>query len=369
MRRFRPVPFLVLVFLLWNCNSNAPDEPGLENREVHCQDVIPSPLALWSEFLDRSAVTEQIDTLKTHGLSLFQNITSVEVARRDAKAANLFHQASCQGLEVRAWLTLPEQDGYWPNELNVDLFAEKVYDLANWIREAGWPIEWIVVDMEPDLDFLNALMEKLEQGDILGAIGLFIESHDPERYAQSKGKFTRMVEALQEMDFKVMVVTFPMVLDDLVDGDSSIQDALNTPVDGIPWDELSFMAYTTVFERFIPNDITPFLIKSYGRDALAAYGDKAALDLGVLGQGGITGGEGITEIQEFLAQVGVAKFVGLSRIHAYSLDGILGMENPEPWFEAFQTTPRDIGDQFTVNLLRGIIQLLDDLIQDPPASS
>ncbi len=365
MKQCLPAFFLVTALILSNCSSSTKDQPGQENGEITCEDVIPSPLALWSEFLEQADVVAQIDTLKTHGLSLFQNITSVEVETRDPKVANLLHQASCRGLEVRAWLTLPEEDGYWPNELNVDLFTEKVYELANWIREAGWPIEWIVVDMEPDLNLLRTLMEMLEEGDILGVIALLIETHDIERYVQSKQKFTQMVETLQGMGFKVMLVTFPMVLDDLLDGDSSIQDALNTPVDGIPWDEFSFMAYTTVFERFIPNDITPFLVKSYGLDALAAYGDKAALDLGVVGKGGMSGGEGITDIQEFLAQLGVAKFAGLTNIHVYSLDGFLDMEDPQPWFEAFQTTPRDIGDQFTVNLLRSIIQLLDELIQDP----
>lgn len=365
---------LLVVLPVYSCNqeSTSPgDDPN--GPDLVCQDVNVSPYALWSEFLAPDLVLDQVSTLKDHALSLYQMITSDTVDARDPQTANLLGQASCQGLEVRAWLTLPVEEGYWPNEKNVDLFAQKAYALANWIQSEGWPIEWIVVDMEPDFQMMEQLMSMLENGDILGAVGLLVESHDQATYVQSVQKFTQLVETLHAMGFKVMVVTFPLVLDDLGDGDSSIQDALNTPVDGIPWDQISFMAYTTVFERIIPNDITPFLVKSYSRDALAAYGDRAAIDLGVIGGGGMMEGEGITNIQEFRAQVGAARGTGLTNIHAYSLDGILSLEeeqqqDPQVWYEAFQVEPRDVPDQFTVNLMRCILQLLDNLIKDSPST-
>ena len=361
---------LVVVLAFYSCNQESTSQDDDSNGpDPACQDVNASPYALWSEFRAPDLVLGRVSTLKDHGLSLYQMITSDAVDARDPQIANLLGQASCQGLEVRAWLTLPVEEGYWPNEKNVERFVQKAYALANWIQSEGWPIEWIVVDMEPDYQMMDQLMSMLENGDILGAVGLLVESHDQATYVQSVRQFTQMVEALHAMGFKVMVVTFPLVLDDLGDGDSTIQDALNTPVDGIPWDQISFMAYTTVFERIIPNDITPFLVKSYGRDALAAYGDRAAIDLGVIGEGGMMAGEGITNIQEFRAQVGAARGTGLTNIHAYSLDGIISLEeeqqqDPQIWFEAFQVEPRDVPDQFTVNLMRSIIQLLDDLIKD-----
>jgi hypothetical protein len=374
MRKHFSIRFLPAALFLFACTHGSTGQDTLSNGpEPGCQEVTASPLALWSEFLSPEAVLEQVPHLKNHALSLYQDITSDAVDARDPGVARLFQQASCQGLEVRAWLTLPVEEGYWPNEENVDTFAEKAYDLADWIRSEGWSIEWIVVDMEPGYDLMQELFSRIENGDILGALGLLIDSHDSVLYAQSVRKFTRMVETLHGMGFKVMLVTFPLVLDDLKDGDATIQDALNTPVEGIPWDELSFMAYTTVFESVIPNDITPFLIKSYGLDAKAAYGGRAGVDLGVIGEGGMMAGAGITNIQEFRAQVGAAKQAGLTNIHAYSLNGILFLEeghqqDPQTWFQAFQAESRDVPDQFTVNLLRSVIQLVDQLIRDPDSS-
>ena len=56
-------------------------------------------------------------------LSLYQNIRSDQIG--DPGVHTFLSQAACSGVEVRAWLTLPEEDGYRPNEKNVDIFIEK----------------------------------------------------------------------------------------------------------------------------------------------------------------------------------------------------------------------------------------------------
>jgi hypothetical protein len=106
-------------------------------------------------------------------------------------------------------------------------------------------------------------------------------------------------------------------------------------------------------------EITPYLVYSYGSDAKRAYGDRAAIDIGVLGSVGMNVEQGITDIQEMRAQVGAAKEAGLTEIHAYSLDGILTLENQEQWYEAFDAPPRPAPEQTTVTLFRSALQLLD----------
>ena len=354
------------VLPLSSCGGGPPGTGPEPDPGGGCRSVLPSPYALWSEFKPLETVRGQLPALREHGISLYQNVRSSQVDARDPAVAELLGRAGCEGVELRAWLTLPEDSGYWPNEENADLFAEKALDLAGWIRASGWPIDWIVADMELGLGAMRELMDRFASGDLAGAVALLLGNLDPEGYARNLQRYTDLVESLHALGFKVMVVTFPMVLDDLEDGDASVQDALNIPVDGIPWDELSFMAYTTVFETyiesFLPNDITPYLVSSYAQDAREAYADRAAIDIGVIGDDGITGGEGITDLQEIRAQVGAAKSAGVPRIHAYSLDGILGMEDPGSWYEAFQAAPRSFDSQFTVDLLRELIRFLDRCI-------
>lgn len=346
---------LFSAFLITACHGGS----GPLYRAADCPEPAATPFALWSEFIEHGEVLEQIPALEAHSISLYQNIRSEHIG--DPETGAFLDQAACQGIEVRAWLTLPEEEGYWPNEKNAGLFIEKALDLARWIRSSGWPIEWIVVDMEPDLQLMEALMEAAEEGRWLEAAMLILGNRDPESYAASVDAYTDMVKELHEMNFKVMVVTFPLVLDDLGDGDDNVQDLLNTPVDGIPWDEVSFMVYTTIFTKFLGIPMEPYLVYSYGLDAVRHFGERAAVDLGVVGAGGMVEGEGIEEIQELRAQVGAARAAGLERIHVYSLEGILLLEDEEAWYGAFQAPASPPEKQAAVDLLRGFIRLADGL--------
>jgi len=350
---------IVLIFFFILFVSACHGGSGPPYRPTDCPKPVSTPYALWSEFIEHEEVLEQIPALKSHAISLYQNIRSEQIG--DPETGAFLDQAACQGVEVRAWLTLPEEEGYWPNEKNADLFIEKALELAQWIRSSGWPIEWIVVDMEPDLQLMNALIAAAEEGRWLDAAMLILGNRDPESYAASVGAYTGLVDALHEMGFKVMVVTFPMVLDDLGDGDDNNPPLLTTPVDGIPWDEVSFMVYTTTFTKFLGIPMGPYLIYSYGLDAVRHYGERAAVDLGVVGKGGMIEGQGIRDVQELRAHVGAARAAGLQMIHVYSLEGILLLEDEAAWYEAFRAPASTPEKQTAVDLLRGLIRLADGL--------
>jgi hypothetical protein len=140
-----------------------------------------------------------------------------------------------------------------------------------------------------------------------------------------------------------------------------IQDVMNIPVDQVPWDEFSFMAYTTTFSRFLQTELSSDLVHSYGLDAVMAYGEKAAIDLGIIGHEGMVAEEGMTDVEEIRAQVGAAKEAGLTRIHAYSLDGIVHLDEQDPWYESFQAPPIPPEEEVAVSVFRGVLQFLDRL--------
>ena len=342
-----------LVLLLVGCG----DSPCATCAQSACRPVAESPFGLWSEFLGPEEVATHLPQLSTHGIALYQNIPSTEVGT--PRTGALLQRASCLGLGVRAWLTLPEADGYWPNERNAEQFAAEALRLARWIRDSSWPIDWIVVDMEPDLQTMTLLIEMLGAGDLAGALEILFGNLDPDAYADAWRVFSALLDALHAMGFRVMVVTFPLVLDDLGDDDATVQDILNTPVQGLPWDEVSFMVYTTTFAQFLGRHITPYLVQTYGADAARVYGERAALDLGVIAHGGMVEAEGITEVEELRAQVGAARHAGVERIHAYSLDGIAGLVDRAPWYDAFEAPAQVVEEQAEVVAFRRALALLD----------
>ncbi|MEW6444017.1 MAG: hypothetical protein AB1640_23985 [bacterium] len=123
------------------------------------------------------------------------------------------------------------------------------------------------------------------------------------------------------------------------------------------------MAYTTTFSDLLGVDLGPFLVYSYGMDAIRFHGDRAALDIGVFGEAGMVGdGGGIADVEQMRAQIGAAKEAGLARIHAYSLDGVVGLGNGTEWYEAFQA-PASLPDgESNVILFRSGLRLVDALL-------
>jgi hypothetical protein len=121
------------------------------------------------------------------------------------------------------------------------------------------------------------------------------------------------------------------------------------------------MAYTTTFSRFLQTELSSDLVHSYGLDAVMAYGEKAAIDLGIIGHEGMVAEEGMTDVEEIRAQVGAAKEAGLTRIHAYSLDGIVHLDEQDPWYESFQAPPIPPEEEVAVSVFRGVLQFLDRL--------
>jgi len=158
------------------------------------------------------------------------------------------------------------------------------------------------------------------------------------------------------------VVPIPIVLDHILDDDAMIQDIMNIPVDQVPWDEFSFMAYTTTFSRLLQTELSSDLVYSYGRDALETYGEKAAIDLGIIGHEGMVAEEGMTRVEEIRALVGAAKEAGLARIHVYSLDKIVHLDEQDPWYASLQAPsipPRE--EEAAGSVFRGVLQFLDRL--------
>ena len=67
-------------------------------------------------------------------------------------------------------------------------------------------------------------------------------------------------------------------------------------------------------------------------------------------------------MDEIRAQVGAAKEAGLAKIHAYSLDGILHLEEQAPWYEAFQAPPLLPEEEAAVQGFRGALHFLDRVL-------
>lgn len=139
-----------------------------------------------------------------------------------------------------------------------------------------------------------------------------------------------------------MVVTYPLVIDDLMDGQERLQQALHIPVTGIFWDKVSLLTYRTSFRHLTGLSVSPGLIADYLRQAQQFFACPVAAALGVVGQVEKMGPQGGYQQPNDLApDIAAARSVGITDCHLFSLDGMVQAGNPAAWLATLQTTPQE----------------------------
>ncbi len=288
--------------------------------------------ALWSEFLDDDAVRSELDWLRTENADLYLAIHAKRIG--DPGLAAVIREAAAADVGVRAWLLLDEDDGYWPNEHNVPATRKAALRLADWRDDERLPLDWIVLDLEMPLERSRAISELLRAGGAPAAVEAIKAGRDPAAFATHRAELSTLVDDLRARHFKVAAVTYPMVLDDLVDGDDDIQDGLDAPVFGPKWDEVAFMVYQSLLHDLSGSWHGPDLIYSYATSAREAVGSRAAVALGIVGSAGI---EPVAmpypDAATLVADRGAARAAGIDLVSVYSLDGLRPLEPVarDPW--------------------------------------
>ncbi len=299
----------------------------------------------------------QLPVFAEHGLTLFLGIGDDEIG--DSRLLEFLRTAQREGVEVRAWLLLPFEYGYWPNEYNAEMFAGAALNAARWFTEEGLPIDWIVVDMELGYQKLMEVMALAESGDYGALAGALLGNLDPVHFVRASAVFQQLVDDLHGRGFHVMVVTYPQVLDDLSDWDCSLQDLLDIPVSTVAWDEVSTMVYTTMFsevgEALFGTPFGPDLVYSYARSTVQAFGMwQASIALGIAAD--MTGPEQLEE------EVAAAKAAGIQRIQVYSYRGVHAASNEDAWHEAFLVPEAVPEPEPAVGAMRSLLQLADRIL-------
>jgi hypothetical protein len=271
---------------------------------------------------------------------------------------SLLRAAARRGVPVNAWLLLPEEDGYWFNEENILKAREQVFSFLDWIEERGIPLKWIMFDMEMSIDKVRAM----EGGGLVDTvIPLLKENVDPATYEASTQDYAEFVGELREQGYKVTAAAYPFVLDDLQDGDFEIQDAWNTPVFGVGFDEIYFMVYRTSFARLLGITPGPDLVYQYAVEARREFGGAGIMALGIVGDVGMVSEEGYTIPADLGEDVAAAYAGGSERVYIYSLDGMLTLDDPDAWLDLAGTPEQKPEPDDVTGQVQEIIGLMDSL--------
>jgi len=293
----------------------------------------PPPLAVWSEFLSDADVTARLPLLADRGADLYLAVPEARIG--DASLAAVIRAADEAGVGVRAWLLLPEEDGYWANEHNAGAVRRAAERFADWRDAESLPVDWIVLDLEMSLERTRAVAAVIEERGSLAGLDQLKQGRDPAAFAASLAAYTALVEDLDARGLRVMAVTYPTVLDDLDDGDDDIQDQLDVPVRGVPYHEVSFMVYQSLIYELTGSWHDADIVHSYSLSAVEQYGERGTVALGIVGSAGIDPPSmSYPGPDELRADRAAAVAAGVSRVSVYSLDGVVQSANPNAWIDA-----------------------------------
>ena len=121
------------------------------------------------------------------------------------------------------------------------------------------------------------------------------------------------------------------------------QEVQGTPIEGLAWDHVSFMLYTSILEGWsrgvLRRDDARALLGVACRAAAKRLGERAGASIGAVGVGAFGNEPTYRGVSELVDDVAVARAAGIDNLALFDLGGVIRRGPPEPWLDAFVETP------------------------------
>jgi hypothetical protein len=236
-----------------------------------------------------------------------------------------------EGLRPALWPMLADADGRWIGAANAARFCAFAEELAASLAPAE-----IVLDLEPPIEAVRGTLASRGLHAHLLPISL-----DPAAFRAAREAIAGLSRRLREGGVAVSAaVAAPVLLDP--PGRDGWQALLGTPVDGIAWDHVSPMLYTSIAEGWSRGLLRRAdALALLGASALAAarrFGPAAGASLGAVGAGAFGDEPVYRGPDELAADVAVARAAGLDDLALFDLGGVLRRPPAEAWLDAFTAT-------------------------------
>jgi len=314
----------------------------------------------WEELAGASVaqLREQLPLLQERGLSLTLHWKAEQLD--DAERWALVKDAVARGVRVIPWLTLPDEQGYFPNATNYEAWIGAARELLKVWRERGLPPTALSLDLEPPKAELYEFQRLTASGDVLGVVRFLSERVDRPQYEAAGRAFHSFVADAHTLGFSVYVTTLLPLLDDYADGDDFLRQAFHCPLDAAEWDEISFQIHRTIYAQSYP--VNAYLVYDYGRSAQRRFGARAGIGIGLTHAGIASDPDIVYASGDALradTEAALAAGFPRERIGVYSLLGMYTRAPLEQWLQpaGARVPARDLGTE----MLHASVQLIDAL--------
>jgi hypothetical protein len=244
------------------------------------------------------------------------------------------------GLPVALWPMLSDREGRWANAGNAGVFVAFVHELCAGLTARGLVPAEIVLDLEPSIE---ALRGSLASNSNSKAVHMLPIPGDLRPYLAARARLSALGDALHAQGIEVSCAAPPTVLLDPRGGGSRpFEEVQGTPIEGLPWDHVSFMLYTSILEGWSRGVLrradARALLGLACREAASRLGPRAGASIGAVGPGAFGNEPTYRGVAELADDVAVARAAGVDDLALFDLGGVIQRGPPEPWLDAFVAT-------------------------------
>ena len=285
---------------------------------------------VWSEWIPYPSLQQRLPWLSQHFVRLHVAVREDEyqdpVIR--SQLVELFKDAKSKNVEVWLWPLLSKKNGYWFNQWNSEFYSDYTHQLIHDLEAEGVRPAGVSMDLEPPPEVLASFLDLVSHFKIKKLLQESKKNVDLALFNKMQERVSELSKALHLKGIKTHAVTTPFVLED-PRHDQIVQKIFGIPLQEKDFDYISFMAYRSEYERIL-GKMNPRVVYEYSKRSKQQFGDKAAIDLGVVGDISYPHEiKGYKKPSELWKDISAAKAGGIDRIQVYALDGM----NEENWFE------------------------------------
>lgn len=310
-------------------------------------------LRLWSEYTPYAALQEPalLDELGRRDLQLAIAVTP-ELA---SQLAAVLRACQAHGVAVALWPMLSDAQGRWVSADNAAAYCRFVRELLDSLAAQGALPQALALDLEPPIARLRGLIDlrpepgvqRLRRPARASASGS--RSAAPAAASGSRSaalaaaELTALAMTARSHGLELLAAVMPPVVVSPEAAALGWQRLLGTPVDALPLDRVSTMAYTSLFEGYSRGllrraDARALLFK-LAAGTRARYGGRAGISLGAVGTGALGDERTYISPAELSEDVGIVRAAGLTDLALFNLDGALARPPLGGWLDALVETP------------------------------
>ncbi len=274
-------------------------------------------VSFYCEFYDNDTFTAQhLEVLGNYSSRIFLAINETQIYN-NSLVHNLTNWFNAENVSVYAWLLLDQAKGYWAADANVLEFEALVANFTSWAKSNNLEYEGIMIDSEPTFQRMETLQEQLSAFNIFGVLADLRSTAKSPEHALAIEKYEEIATQIQSNGYEAMVVGFPLPVDDLADGDGTLQRLMG--VSTMPphnWNYSSFMVYRSTYKDLSTIDFGSYMVYSYARTIWEYFGKSTSVSLSR------SGSEPYISIDRLIQDALIVKNVGFDEVILISFEKV-----------------------------------------------